>query len=63
MFKLLLLANLVSACAFIGMLSWAVIIWTPPLGKPVRVEQAFQTPVQPPLDQELHIFWYALAAD
>ena len=59
MFKLLLLTNVILASVFAGALSWTVIVWSPPLSKPVRVEQAFRMPVQAPLQQPARTFWFA----
>ncbi|CDF86374.1 hypothetical secreted protein [Pseudomonas knackmussii B13] len=59
MFKLLLLANVLLASVFVCALSWTVIVWSPPLSKPVRVEHAFRVPAPAPLHQPAHPFWFA----
>lgn len=59
MFKLLVFANVLLAGAFVSALSWAVSVWSPPLSKPVRVEQAFRMPAPAPLQKPTHPLWFA----
>lgn len=59
MFKWLLVANLLLASAFASALCWAVMVWAPPLGKPVRVDQAFRVPAATPVQSHSQSQWFA----